>query len=84
MATISLTIENDGSPIEGAAVCVGEVVGKLLYTDSEGKVTKTVAADFAISALVLVEIGGVRRGTFGPLLLKAGESYVLDIGDGAP
>ena len=80
MATLSLTIENNGTPVEGAGVCVGEAVGKLLTTNSSGQVVKTVAADYAIAVVVLVYSGGVRRGTFGPLLLEADGDYTLDIG----
>ncbi len=84
MASISITIENDGSPVEGAGVYVGEVVGSVLTTDADGKVTKTVPDDFAIATIIIVRSGGARRGTFGPILLEAGGDYVLDIDGTAP
>ncbi len=84
MASISLTVLDAGSPVEGASIIIGEVSGTVLVTGVDGVVTASVPVDFAIAAVVMVESGGARRGTFGPMLFEAGGAYTLDIGGTAP
>jgi len=79
MATITADVLDNGVPVQDAVAYVGEVNGAF-HTDTNGTITRTVPSDFAVVACIIIETNGVRRGSFGPILLKADGHYVFDIG----
>jgi len=81
MATISFTINKGGSPLEGAKIIFGDVVGTPLITNSSGTVSATVPESFAVYVPTTIKHNSLTDGRrdIGCFLYEAGEVYVLNI-----
>ncbi len=79
MATITLTVLDDGVPVVGASVIVGEITQSPFTTNSDGQITKTVDADFAVCVHIIVKLDGLLIGNMGPVMIEAGDALVFDI-----
>ena len=79
MATVTIRVTEDESPVEGAEVVIGSVGEKSFTADVNGEIFKTVSDDYKIVAFITILLDGDHRHTSGSTLLMAGEAHIFDI-----
>ncbi len=79
MAIASIQLLKNGEPLIGAKVTLGETINTEFTTDENGRVSKTVAADWGpIATVIHIETDGITFGG-GPFKIKRDEELTIGV-----